>query len=123
MRQTVLVVDDDIGLVRLLKECLEAQGYEVLTGFDGQMAIQTARSKKPDLIVMDVNMPLTNGLKALKYLRGMSETQGIPVIILSGAPSNTVYPTLESSSRVCFLKKPVDLEHLESMVRQLLPNA
>ena len=52
----ILVVDDDPSIVHLLKEFFLSQGYEVICGFDGQMAIQLAHQKLPDLIIMDVNM-------------------------------------------------------------------
>ncbi len=79
MAATVLVIDDDPSIVHLLKEDLEAEGYNVLQGYDGQMALQIAQSAKPQLIVMDVNMPMINGLKALEHLRGLPrDTKAFP---------------------------------------------
>jgi len=69
---------------------------------------------------MDWNMPGMSGLEALAQLRKSPETNEIPVIILSGAPSDTVYPAVERLPRVAFLKKPVDLDSLSEMVRHLL---
>ncbi|HVO33117.1 MAG TPA: response regulator, partial [Elusimicrobiota bacterium] len=62
MAYTILVVDDDLTIVQLLKAHLEEEGYVVLAGFDGQMALQLAQTRKPNLIVMDVNMPMTSGV-------------------------------------------------------------
>src|SRR5262245_52969618 len=92
MQKTILVVDDDSSIVNLLKEDLEIEGYRVVPGYDGQMALQLAKSTKPDLIFLDVNMPLLNGLKALEYLRGMAETQHIPILFLTGEASSNVAP-------------------------------
>jgi CheY-like chemotaxis protein len=120
MTATILLIDDDVHLVQMLKSSLEGEGYHVLTGFDGQMAVNLATTRKPHLIIMDVNMPMTNGLKALEFLRKTPATTQIPVIFLSGEKSGTIYPVIESVQRVAFLKKPLDIEHLLSMIRQYL---
>ena len=120
MQTKILVVDDDPSIVNLLKENLEDQGYQVLVGFDGQAALQMARTSLPSLIILDVNMPLINGLKALEFLRGNEETRNIPVVFLTGENSDRVSPALDSATRVTHLKKPIDLEDLNSLVREIL---
>ena len=119
-QKTILVVDDDPSIVHLLKEDLEAEGYRVLEGYDGQMALQTARMTPPDLIVMDVNMPMLSGLKALEYLRASEETKRIPVLFLTGEASSRVAPQLSNEPRLAHVKKPIDLDDLNSLVRQIL---
>jgi len=120
MPKTILVVDDDPSIVNLLKEDLEIEGYRVIFGYDGQMALQQARTSRPHLIVLDVNMPLLGGLKALEYLRESPETQRIPVLFLTGEASSNVAPHLDAQPRVAHVKKPIDLDDLNSLVRQLL---
>jgi DNA-binding response OmpR family regulator len=120
MNATVLVIDDEPEIVRLLQECLMMDGHTVITGSDGQMALHLAISRHPDLIVLDVLMPMTNGLKALEFLRKTPETKDIPVIVLSGARSERIYPAIAQMPRVVFLKKPIDVEEMSSQVRQLL---
>jgi CheY-like chemotaxis protein len=120
MPKTILVVDDDSSIVHLLREDLEIEGYKVIEGYDGQMALQQARISKPNLIILDVNMPLLGGLKALEYLRQSPETQTIPVLFLTGEATANVAPTLAKEPRVAHVKKPIDLEDLNSLVRQLL---
>jgi two-component system cell cycle response regulator len=116
----ILVVDDDPALVHLLRGSLEDEGYRVCVGYDGQMAVQLARQQLPDLIVLDVTMPMLNGLKVFQYLRELPETRRIPVIFLSGELSKDVYPIIEASPRVAHVKKPMDLEQLQSLIRQFL---
>ena|SRR5436190_13018794 len=118
--RSILVVDDDPSIVNLLREDLTEEGYNVLCGYDGQMAIQMARRQRPDLIIMDVAMPMTNGLKAFEYLRTCDDTRQIPVIFVSGEMSKDIFPIIQTAPRVAHLKKPMDLEHLNSMVRQFL---
>jgi len=120
MGSTILIIDDDPEIVRLLKIGMEEDGYSTVAGYDGQMALNLARTRKPDLIIMDVQMPMTSGLKALEFIRKTPETKDIPVIFLSGARSDMVYPAITSAQRVAFVKKPLDLEHISSLVRQFL---
>ena len=104
----------------LLKENLEQEGYRVLEGYDGQAALQLAKASKPNLIIMDINMPLINGLKALEYLRGLAETKTIPILFLSGETTARVAPAVAQAPRVAHVKKPIDLEDLNSLVREML---
>jgi two-component system alkaline phosphatase synthesis response regulator PhoP len=117
---TILIVDDDQEIVRVLKSGMEADGYNTVVGYDGQMALNLAKLHKPDLIIMDVQMPMTSGLKALEFLRQTPETKQIPVIFLSGARSDMIYPVINAAQRVVFVKKPLEIEHISSLVRQLL---
>ncbi len=119
----ILIVDDDMDVIRVLKESLEVEGYGVMVGFDGQMAVNLARKQKPDLIILDVTMPMTNGFKALEFLRKFPETAGIPVIFLTGVSSQDVYPHLVKHTRVAHLKKPLDLADLHSVLSEFLPPA
>ncbi len=117
---TILLADDDQPLVQLLKENLELEGYHVLTGLDGQVAVNLAMTQKPDLIVLDINMPITNGFDVLTYLRKTPETASIPIIFITGISSQTLYPVIDRHERVAYIKKPFDLNHLNSLVRQFL---
>jgi len=117
---TLLLIDDDIPMIQMLREALEMEGYRVITGFDGQMALQMACTYKPNLIIMDVNMPMTNGLKALEFLRNIPDTARIPIIFVSGETSSSIYPAIESAQRVAFIKKPVEIDDLLSMTHQFL---
>jgi CheY-like chemotaxis protein len=120
MPSTILVVDDDVSIVHLLKENLEQEGYRVIEGYDGQAALQLAKASKPNLIILDINMPLINGLKALEYLRGVEETKSIPILFLTGETSSRVGPAVAESPRVAHVKKPIDLDDLNSLVREMI---
>ncbi|MEO8189743.1 MAG: response regulator [Acidobacteriota bacterium] len=81
--RTVLVVDDDEGVRRLLSLELEPYGLRVLEAGDGAAGVRLARSEKPDVILLDVLMPRMSGWDALRELKEAPETRGIPVILLS----------------------------------------
>ncbi len=116
----ILVADDDPAIVHLLQENLEILGHKVLRAYDGQMAVRMAREHHPDLVILDVNMPMTSGLKVLEYLRASAETATIPVIFITGELSKDVYPAIADAPRVAHVKKPFDLESLNSLVQHFL---
>ena len=120
MPTTILVIDDDPDIVKLLETNLQEEGYMVVSGHDGQMALNLAKTRRPNLIIMDVQMPMTSGLKALEFLRKTPETKDIPILFLSGARSDMIYPMIADAPRVSFIKKPLDLEQVNSMVREIL---
>jgi DNA-binding response OmpR family regulator len=76
----ILIVDDDVELVGLLSFALETAGYNVTTAFDGREALAKARENKPDLVILDVNMPNQDGFSVLADLRTFSQ---VPVIMLT----------------------------------------
>jgi len=117
---TILIIDDDPDILKLLETDLREEGHLVVCGHDGQMALNLAKTRRPDLIIMDVQMPMTSGLKALEFLRKTAETKDIPVIFLSGARSDMIYPVIANAPRVAFIKKPLDLEQVNSMVKEVL---
>jgi len=120
MNETLLVVDDDPSLVNLMTSNFEELGYRVISGYDGQAAIALARTHKPQMIILDVNMPMTNGLKAMEALRENLTTKDIPIILLTGETSERVFPQVQGAERVTHLKKPIDLEELNSLVQDIL---
>ena len=117
----VLVVDDDQRLVKSLQDYLEAQGFVVYTAFDGLQAYPVASTRQPALIILDVDMPITDGLKALENLRAHPETQKIPVILMTGLASGDVYPAIQNQPLVSHVKKPINPDDLLSLMNHLLP--
>ena len=116
----ILIADDDASIVYLLTEDLKESGHKIIQAHDGQMAIRMARQYLPDLIVLDVNMQMTSGLKVMEFLRAAPETARIPIIFITGEMSKNVFPQIESTSRVAILKKPFDLDGFNSLVQQFL---
>lgn len=80
---TILVVDDDPVIVNLLQVNFEIEGYDVLAATGGEQGLAQARSGHPDVIVLDVMMPGTDGLEVARRLREDEETRAIPIILLS----------------------------------------
>jgi len=120
-KPVIVLVDDDPHHVELLQTYLEAKGCEVHTGFDGYAALKLSREHRPDVLILDVDMPGMGGTEVLENLRGDKDMEMIPVIMLTGVVSADIYPVIESMPRVSHIKKPVELEDLYSMVEHYLP--
>ena len=79
----VLLADDERLLHSVLGDVLEGYGYAVLHAMDGAEALQAARESRPDVILMDIMMPVMTGLEALERLKDDDETRGIPVVAIT----------------------------------------
>jgi signal transduction histidine kinase/DNA-binding response OmpR family regulator len=79
----VLVVDDHIPAVGMLTRLLEREGYEVISAYDGEQALQICKDIIPDLILLDVMMPKLNGFEVLEILRSVERTENIPTILIT----------------------------------------
>lgn len=82
-RRRVLVVDDDREIVEMTRLILESGGYEVIPAGSGEEALRSASSQRPDLILLDINMPGMDGWETLKILKVHEATQAIPVAMFS----------------------------------------
>ena len=85
----ILIIDDSLAETRIFKALLEKHGYQVSIACNGQEGIEVAKSRKPDLIFMDVVMPLLNGFQATRELSRNPETAHIPVVVCSSKSTKT----------------------------------
>jgi len=79
----ILVVDDNVSLVRMLEGVLRRRDYDVITAYDGVEALSKARAERPDLIVLDIVMPRMDGYEVCRHLHADPATAAIPVILLT----------------------------------------
>lgn len=120
MAAKILVADDDPMLQRLIMNTLKLEQYEVVIASDGAQALQLARSEKPDLIILDVMMPVKNGFEVCADLRKMPETATLPVIILSGLGQVQEKITGLKAGADEYVTKPIDPRELLTRVEMLL---
>jgi DNA-binding response OmpR family regulator len=119
-RQRILVVDDDEGIRLQVSWQLEADGYAVTTAEDGEQALAALRSRIPDLMVLDLTLPVVAGLDVLRTVRAAGPTQALPVIILSGRSSEADRVTGLDAGADDYLIKPFSPSELAARVRALL---
>jgi DNA-binding response OmpR family regulator len=86
MSQKILVVDDELDIVKVVRAYLEQSGFRVITATDGQQALVTFRHEQPDLIVLDLNLPQLNGLDVCRAIRRESN---VPIIMLTARVEET----------------------------------
>jgi twitching motility two-component system response regulator PilH len=112
----ILVVDDSPTAILILKKILEESGYTILVARDALSAIDIAKKKTPDLILMDIVMPGMNGFEATRVLTKEPMTSDIPVVIVSGTnqPSDKVWGTKLGAKG--FLTKPVNKKALLNII-------
>jgi two-component system alkaline phosphatase synthesis response regulator PhoP len=79
----ILVVDDEVYILHILDFSLGAEGFDVITANNGELAVQKAIQEKPDLIVLDIMMPVLDGYETCRRLKREPETKHIPVILLT----------------------------------------
>ncbi len=119
MSKTILAVDDEKHILRLVQINLEKAGYEVYIGSNGQEAVDKTREFMPDLIVMDVMMPIMDGFEALKTLKADPKTAGIPVIMLTAkAQDADVFHGWQSGADL-YLTKPFNPMELLTFVKRI----
>ncbi len=90
MKKRILIVDDNYQIVRNLKWRLEANNFDVSVAYDGYECVHLAKLELPDLILMDIKMPIGGGLWAFETLKGMADTSKIPIIFNTEFPSTEV---------------------------------
>jgi CheY-like chemotaxis protein len=115
----ILVVEDEEGLRLLYQEELEAEGYDVITARNGKEAIQRLEEGKPDLIILDIVMPVMDGMEALGRIVG--KDRKIPIILNSSYSGYR--EDFMSWVADAYVTKSSDLEELKSKVKELLEKA
>lgn len=119
----ILLVEDNEPSRDALGRRLQRRGYEVVPATDGQQAVDTARDVKPDLILMDLGLPIIDGWEATRQLKADASTQAIPVIVLSAhAMTNDREQALQAGADD-FDSKPVHFERLVEKIEDILGQA
>lgn len=125
--KTVLVVDDDPLFLKLTTARLQSAGYDVITANDGCEAIQAARRKKPDIVVLDVNLPQDvsgvpwDGMRLITWMKRFDDLKNIPVVMVTAAGDPSKYTRLAlGAGALAFFHKKMDPAHLLAMVSHTL---
>jgi CheY-like chemotaxis protein len=118
-----LVVDDHKATVALIRSSLEQLGLQVTSANNGAECLLAVAKKKPDLILLDVNMPLMDGFQALHILQQSPDTRDIPVIMLTARSDDTDVALGWRWGVTSYLTKPFAVEHLVALVRRVLAGA
>ena len=121
----ILIVDDDTDIVKYLSTLFMDNNFEVSTAFNGKECMEKAVSEHPDLITLDITMPVETGVRVLRNLKEKKETERIPVIIISGI-TNGIHKFLNGLKRaepkIVYFDKPIDRNKLMTKINEILKN-
>ena len=121
MRQKILIADDSDVNLTIMRDILNDEGYDVQTAQNGEIAVRQTLFYEPDLILMDWQMPVMNGIKALEILKNNPKVKDIPVIMVTGI-ATTVEHLQEAYAKgaIDFIKKPFEKIELLARVKTIL---
>ena len=120
MKKKILVVDDEPQIVRLLTLRLKAKNFDVLSAYDGYQCVQVAKDEIPDMILLDIKMPLGGGIIAFEKLKSLSKTKNIPVIFITAFPSAEIKKQVMDMGAEDFISKPFNSDVLIDKVNAIL---
>lgn len=118
---TVLVADDYDDARLMMRQVLEGRGYRVVEALTGIEAVKLAGREHPDLILMDINLPLIDGVNATRRIREIEEMSNVPIVAVSAYDSTDLRDSALTAGCVEYLLKPFDAAQLKSLVNRLLP--
>ena len=120
MAETILIVDDDLDILELLKMNLEPEGYNVRTANDGESAVQSASTNPPDLILLDVMMPYKDGFQVIEELKDIEHTKNVPVILITARGQTEDKVLGLDTGADDYITKPFDLREVTARVEAVL---
>jgi DNA-binding response OmpR family regulator len=123
MAKRILVADDEIRVVAVIKKRLESVGYDVITAYEGYEALKKARAERPDLIVLDLIMPNLNGYQVCAMLKRDDEYKHIPILMLTARSQEKDIEEGMRSGADYYMTKPFEHEMLLAQISALLAKA
>jgi DNA-binding response OmpR family regulator len=119
-KKLILVADDDAAMASAVSRFLVSRGYEVIQAGDGGRAVELARARRPAVVVLDINMPVKDGVEVLRELA--PEMPGTGFIMLTGNDDEAVARACRKIGAMAYLYKPADMELLESLIKAWVMN-
>ncbi len=119
-QKKILIIDDEEDIQKLLKIRLEQEGFIVITASDGEKGVKLAELEMPDLILMDIMMPVVDGYSCLKEIRRLQKTKDIHVLMMSGKEEEKVRDLFAFQKISGYLEKPFELDNLIAKVKEIL---
>ena len=123
MPKKILVVDDEKDIVDLITYNLEKEGFTTMSAYDGDSALEMVKSKKPDLVVLDLMLPGIRGLEVCKFIRRNRETEAVPIIMLTAKGDHVDRIIGFEVGADDYLTKPFNVRELIARVRAVLRRA
>jgi two-component system, cell cycle response regulator DivK len=116
----VLLVEDFDDTRHFMRLELEEQGFIVFEAENGQVAVETAAREKPDVILMDLTLPLMDGFTATKLIRQNDELKNVPIIAITAHKENDFRSDAKASGFDAYVTKPIDVNWLKDLIAGLM---
>jgi len=116
----ILVIDDDASIRELLSTYFEGNGHHVLTAEDGAHGIGMAARHHPDVVILDMDMPVLDGHSTIRMLKNDPQMADIPVIVLTSHNTDTARDSMRQAGCTEFLSKPFELAQVNQVVTHSL---
>ena len=120
LKKKILVVDDEVNFLKILKLNLEAKGYVVVTALEGEEALKKLMGEKPDVVILDIMLPKLNGDEVCRCIRSDPVFSKTPVIMLTGKDTDVDRIVARVIGADIYITKPVDFEQLNSAIKKVL---
>ncbi len=120
MKKKILIVDDVISYTKLLSKRLKDYGYETFIANDGYTCIKITKEVKPDLILLDMQMPAGGGLQAFENLKASVYTTMIPIIFITALPGKEVEHLIMDLGADGYFSKPFKFSELQKKIKDLI---
>ena len=118
----VLLVEDTEDNRFMLKRLLEMSGYTVIEARNGEEAVHVAEEERPNLILMDLSLPIIDGLAATRRIRGLPDFDQVPIVAVSAHDTADFHSDAIAAGCNSYITKPIDFNELELLLQQLLPD-
>jgi len=118
--KTILACDDEPIILEIVEYVVKGENYNLITADNGKDALQTAREAKPDLIMLDDNMPELTGFEVCKILKNDNETKNIIIVMFTANTQASDYEKAKAYGADEFIKKPFSPKELKQKLRDLL---
>ncbi|HEY6329137.1 MAG TPA: response regulator [Blastocatellia bacterium] len=119
-KKRILLVEDFADSRFSLSKLLQMEGYQVIEATDGAQAVDLAQKEVPDLILMDLSLPVIDGLSATKIIRKTAGFSDVPIIALSGHDPDEIHLEARSAGCTDYVTKPIDFDNLISLISRHL---
>jgi two-component system cell cycle response regulator DivK len=121
--KTILIVEDNDKNMKLARDVLQAKGYRTLEAVNGTDGVALALAHRPDLVLMDIQLPDINGVEAFSRIRGQAETAHIPVVAFTASVTPMDRNRITDAGFNGFISKPVNLKEFLETIRRILEGA
>lgn len=118
--RTVLIVEDSDDARYFMRLALEDLGYLILEAENGATAVEVAQSERPDIILMDLSLPIMDGIAATEKIRACNGLDGVPIIAVTAHQETDFRAGAKAAGFDAYVTKPIDVEFLSELIKGLL---